>query len=507
MTEHSNRNKLIGLLVLAVFFLFALAGTGVWLMRSFMTPAKQIVILAPEAEQQTRLATTPPPPARSARNVPVQTSQPRFKGTVVDAQTKQPVQAFTVHIGYSFNGNNQPPNFGNDQPRDFHGGQYTMSSNMYGGGGMQWTLRIDAKGYLPAISDSQRASGDVNFELQPGKDITGVVLDASGAPVAGAVVGASVPGMQLDLNTAILQADNPGAFKTTTGPDGHFDLEPQIGMIKLAAMTADGFAQVEQDASTANPVLRLAPWGKIQGKLTVAGKPGAKQMIQIYSTSPSRTQNLYVSANQSMTSGDDGSFHFDRVMPGSVEIGRMIQRNFGNNHMQRITETDNINVEAGKTASVNLGGVGRPVIGKLILPTGQSMKNYYLSDNINGTVAPQPADLPPQMPDNVKNGSQATRDIWMGLFSMTAAGKDFLAKHPRPQVTWRQYAMEVADDGTFRIEDVLPGNYRINIFPQMTQGGGRPLTPYNSQFTVPGVPGGGYSDQPVDLGDIKFAAR
>jgi hypothetical protein len=504
MSQPTTR-KLYILLSLAFVFIIALAGIGFWAIRTFMPPATQIVILKPEDVQQSRLATTPPVARDTVRTSPNGTS-PTFKGKVVDAVTKAPIDDFTIHLGYSYNSNNQAPYFNNTPPKDFHGGTYVMSSRMTLPSTYSWYLRIDAKGHLPIVSEPQTAGGELNFELQPGKDLQGIVLDSTGAPVAGAVVVMAVPGLSTSIDPNNIHAP-PNSLTATTAADGTFTLPPESGSIAVGAITDKGYAQFDQDASADRIVLHLADWAHIKGTLTIAGKPGVNKQIQLSGIGGRGPNSAYISTNCSVQSDPTGKYHFDHVIPGTLQLCRMIQRPMGNGgYMIRQTQNENVTVAAGQSATVNLGGVGRAVVGKLIFPAGSSAKDYYLNDNINGQSAPPSESFPPQMPDNVKKGSQMGREMWMSLFSVTAAGKEFLAAHPRAQPVYRMYAMELAADNTFRIEDVVPGDYTMTFYPS-SMNGSRQLMQFTTSFTVPEVPGGGYSDQPVTIPDIKFIAR
>jgi hypothetical protein len=503
----SNRAKLLGLLAFAAIFLIVLAGLAFWLIRSMTARPNQIVFLPPEAVQESRIATAPPPGQATVRTAPAG-SRPTFKGKVIDAQTNQPISAFTVHIGYSFSGNRQPPYFNAAQPKVFHGGQYNITSPFNIGSAGQWLLRIDARGYLPVVSAPQSASGNLDFALQPGKDIQGIVLDSTGAPAPGVTVVLAVPGLNANLNLENPAAKNPDtSFSTTTDADGKFDLPPQSGQIAIAALNDTDFAQITLDASTPNLQLHLAPFGHIHGHLTVAGKPGANQSLSIYDVSDAGPMAPRIDSTVMTKTDADGNFTFDRVVPGDTQISRQVRRNVGaNGWMMRFTGSETFLIKAGQSLTVHLGGVGRAVVGKLIFPPGMTIKDFNINDNISGTIVPPPTTWPAQMPDNVKNGPQMARDVWMQFFTLTAAGRDFVAAHPPPRPITRQYAMEIANDGSFRIEDVVPGDYYMNLYPNMMRAG-RPMIPYNTSFTVPPVPGGGYSDQSVNLGEIQFKTR
>jgi hypothetical protein len=172
----------------------------------------------------------------------------------------------------------------------------------------------------------------------------------------------------------------------------------------------------------------------------------------------------------------------------------------------RMGQSEDAQVAAGQTATVNFGGVGRPVTGKVVLPAGLSMRNYNLNGSASGMAGGVPDTLPPQMPENIRNGTQAMRDMWMQIFSLTADGKAFLAAHNVAAPKMQNYPLDFAADGSFRIEDVLPGDYQLTVSmnPSVRTAGARPFQPGRASFTVPPVPGGGYSSDAVVVPDIQM---
>jgi hypothetical protein len=59
----------------------------------------------------------------------------------------------------------------------------------------------------------------------------------------------------------------------------------------------------------------------------------------------------------------------------------------------------------------------------------------------------------------------------------------------------------VGNKGRFRIEDVVPGDYSIFCYFRSMQAV-RILAPARGEFTMPAMPGGGYSDKPLVIPDI-----
>jgi len=500
-----SRRRARTLLAAAAVFLVALAGVCIWLIRSFVSEPAKIILLPPDMAQQARAAITP----QVARDVVVAApagTSPSFHGKVVDAQTHEPIPDFTVHLGY-YSGGNSAPYFNNFALVQAHGGQYKISSTAMIAA--RWFIRIDAPGHLPAVLEAQDKSGQQDFELQPGSDLPGTVFDPNGKPSAGATVAVALPGLNIDLNTGGLSVYGTGPT-TKTDSDGRFDLPPQIGPITIAAFDASGYGQVVLNDVGPSAEVRLARWGSVHGLLMIAGKPAAKQRVTIQANTmlSSPGQPPYVNDNDSTTTDADGHFRFARVLPGQLMVARQVRIARGSNRfVTRITQSQTVDLAAGRALDVKLGGSGRLVTGKIILPRGAgSLTNYFLNGSVTGQSSAQWVTLPPQMPDKLKTGSQAARDMWMQIFTLTPAGRQFLAAHPPSPSMFRQYAIEPGAGDTFRIEDVAPGDYHLYVYLYTGQGG-RALGPANIEFTVPPIPGGGYSDVPEVLPDITLAAR
>jgi hypothetical protein len=136
------------------------------------------------------------------------------------------------------------------------------------------------------------------------------------------------------------------------------------------------------------------------------------------------------------------------------------------------SQTREVTLAAGQTVTVQMGGVGRPVTGRLVLPAGMdSLKSYFLQSDVIGTSL---AELP--------------------------------ARGPQGEPTQVEYVMElVGDQGQFKIDDVVPGHYQIHCMVRAKLGG-QPYGQARVEFTMPPVPGG-YSDQPLVIADIILKAR
>jgi hypothetical protein len=484
----------------AALFIVVLLGTSIWVIREFVIQPKQTINFSPDEMKTLQQAARPAGAAITDTGV---NGPPTFHGTVVDAQSHLPIATFVVRVGYQYPGSQ--PYYYNQSPQVGHNGKYEFPSRFMVGGNANYLVRIEAAGHFPAVSAGMKGSGTADFELQPGKDVRGSVVDAAGAPVAKAVVVLAAAGIQAEVDPRDLKTVQPQTIGTLSRGDGRFTLPPQIGATMLAAYSAAGYGRTVLDDPTAECRIRLAPWGRIEGQLIIAGKPAAKQSVTAVCYYGSGASGATVYTDSRAETDADGKFQFTRFSPGEVDLARQIRIPYGRGYATRNTQTVDVTLAAGQTLTVKIGGVGRPVTGRLVLPVGTgSLSQLYLQCQVNGTSLPE---LPPQMPESVRSSSPEARAIWLNMFQLTAAGSQWVKSHPQSQQRNLQYTMElVGDKGQFKIDDVVAGDYHIYCYMRPMQGG-RLYGPAQVDFTMPPVPGGGYSDKPLVLPDIVLQAR
>ncbi|MGA2232476.1 MAG: carboxypeptidase-like regulatory domain-containing protein [Tepidisphaeraceae bacterium] len=472
--------------------LIVVCGASVALIYYYVNQPGQTVIIQggdiDNAAARARLAASTNGPS------PMANGGPTFTGKVVDAKTHQPVAAFTMQVGF-VNAPGQSVNYYNDQPKNFSGGTYSITSRLNGQFD-GWFVRVIARGYLPAESPKLNGGDTHDFELTPAADLQGRVLDASGKPVAGVTVALVMGGMSSNINNGKLI--DRGEIKSVTGADGRYDLPPMTDNFALLAISDAGFAQLDQNSLPKNGDISLGAWGEIRGQVLIGTQPGAgKQVIVQTPQARFSMASPRIFNNISAVAGQDGSFDFNRVPPGTVQVGRLVIQRSSRYSSSGYTDMVSVDLKPGGSATVKLGGMGRPVTGKLVFqPALAAAQDIILRVNVTGTSRITP---PPQMPANVRNGTPAAQDMWMQLWGMTAAGKEYIASHPAVSGT-RQYYAEIDADHNFRLDNVTPGDYQMVINVQIINAGRSPQ-PTVVPFTVPDIPGG-VSDDPLVLPDV-----
>jgi len=186
-------------------------------------------------------------------------------GTVVDGDTQQPVARASV----SASSRGPEPKWGGTAETGADG-RFTLAVEPG-----DYRLSARAEGYamksMGASADSSAA--DLTIALERGVPIAGRVVDARGAPVAGASVNASVPDKD----------DLRGVSSGQTLADGSFRIaDVTAGAYNLAAWTENGGWAILPGvrAGASNAVLRLRPWARVRVRVVSAdGQPVARAFV------------------------------------------------------------------------------------------------------------------------------------------------------------------------------------------------------------------------------------
>jgi len=412
----------------------------------------------------------------------------QIAGTVTDAQTGAPVKVFTALHGWTDGGNrhvfwdrNEPSAMTND-------GRFNFSEGMEREG---YAVRIEADGYLPSESrvfTADEGSVTLEFKLKKGRAIEGKLRDVQGRPLRDAEVLVAAAGGQIFINDG-----RPGpqtfAARTKSNEFGEFTLSPQIGEYSILVVHPDGFAQLKPAQLVGNDPISIPAWGRIEGDARQGDKPGAGLSIGAISMpAPGERGEIVVRQQSNATADEKGHFVIEHVPPGPAMVAILVKRSLaGGMTTVSFTRQETVDVVAGQTAKVTLGGKGRPVIAKL-LPSAE-LNGKMNWDNVGATLsaAPNPA----------------------AVAAAAAAGQN-----AREQITRRRaYPVMIDANGALRIEDVLPGDYVLTVRmmrPAAQAPAGRaprvavPLMVARVDVTVGERKLG--KEEAVDLGDIEMKA-
>lgn len=387
-------------------------------------------------------------------------------GNVTDAETGKPIRSFRVIPG-SDNG-------GSGARWDRHegfvssDGRYRLVQEELGDGAL---VRIEAKGYEPAISRKIRGNEEavaIDFALRRRTEpenregIVARVMTADVQPAEGAKVALVRSGSQVILSNGDIENGSIRAERAETDARGRFELPAQDRSFLLIITHPQGFAFLQSTPDwPVVRIIRLTPWARAEGTFRIGTNRAARIPMRLQPEKlpmdPAGRDGARVIAVYETTTGQDGTYHFERVFPGTAWIGRrlLITVNDGSDEATSACAVK-ATFESRKTLTLNLGGNGRRVQGKLIAPAGQAQ-------NVPWSFA---------------------------LISVTHQGERGAAASISLTAT-------VDPEGAFHIDDVPPGAYSLSVhFP------GKPGGVIRDHRFVVRAEG----DGTFDVGELKLKA-
>jgi hypothetical protein len=195
---------------------------------------------------------------------------------------------------------------------------------------------------------------------------------------------------------------------------------------------------------------------------------------------------------------------FGEVDPGRVIIGEPVNYPTRSNASWALQkQTLDLNLKPGQTVQVTLGGSGRPVVGRVLLPKGIDPKADWATCRTLCGLALQRPEVP--YPSGL---AESEREAWYEEWKRSPEGKAFRLA----QIRCGKFLL--GPKGSLRVEDVPPGAYRLRILvsgPPMqvpehfslrvhTH---NPIGAVVRDFVVPEM-SGGRSDVPLDLGTLQL---
>ena len=363
-------------------------------------------------------------------------------GSVVDAQTGQPIDRFKAIPGEG-HGN---PNFDRSELHYGTGGHYRLSFEEMGAP----VVRLEAEGYEPEIGYPRPgAAGEPRCDfrmrrLDLGAGVQGLVVNTDGSPAADAEV--ALCGLE---HAAMLGRgrflDRTRNLVTNADASGRFRFPVIRVPHTVVAVSARGFGRAS--VLNSNRVeIRLEPFGVIEGRLLRDGQPLAGRSVLLSDPAYGHyrgAMSLDVAAFSTQTDGT-GAFRISDVPAGEF----LLFQNPGVG--QAFLDQTVASVIAGQTTTVVMGQPdpsGRTVVGQLKAskPVSGNWRQLVTVFSFTRKLAgPQPpADL-----------AEEARQLWLVAWHQSAAGAAWLRQSVR-------YDVQVAADGRFTIRGVVPGEYEL----------------------------------------------
>ena len=246
---------------------------------------------------------------------------------------------------------------------------------------------------------------------------------------------------------------------------------------------------------TRSPVLTIHPWGRVEGTLKIGTKPAAGVEVRLSETEErwAPEEAMPITQSQQVQTDSRGHFVFEHVIPATLSVSRIFSLKRSSYHVG-VGASRTVAVEADKTTWVNLGGSGRPIVGRFVLPSGikvDAVFPYYF----------QTLELIQPEPPYPETLDRAQREAWLTEWLTTDAGKAYTGSK-------RIYDTNVRPDGRFRVEDVTTGKYRLQAEVHEPGKGipgnyGPLLANIIAEVAIPEIPGS-RSDEALDLGTFEL---
>ena len=346
--------------------------------------------------------------------------------------------------------------------------------------------------------DADPAWIDLHVGGSAPREVSGQVLDPNGEPVAGAQVVLGAEGKGVRILADGLERQNLASRPSivTTDDQGRFAFSEVPPEYVLVAAHKTGFAQVEVHAPVVSQILRLEPWGRVEGTLYI-GRHAAEDQVVMLMSFVGQGPASWVNMARTAVTTAGGRFVFETVPPGWLQIG--LRAEMGRRY-PGWTSRRSIRVPAGQTLEVTVGGTGRPVVGKFVPPRGYAKP----VDFTWGTRVLTPVS--PEVPASVRSDemSRSEQRPWW----QTPVGRTWLdsIQHDPDR---RLYAFTIEQDGTFRIEDVVPGKYEFTVLltkEKYHEGPDDYMASFRGAMEMPQM-AQEYTDEPLDLGELVLEMR
>jgi hypothetical protein len=248
----------------------------------------------------------------------------------------------------------------------------------------------------------------------------------------------------------------------------------------------------------------LRPWGRIEGTFRIRNKPAIHQRIDV-NVNRTVIEPGYQVQEYSAITDDFGRFVIERVMDGEASFTWTTGERAA---PARSSAGPTADVRAGQTVHVELGGQGRPLIGRIVLSGAEGARDGDAVAQVNpanasGWIELKPAEMP--IPPDFKTWDAKKRQTYKFKWYRTEPGKAYMRDR-------RFHLFPVGPDGRFRIEDVIPGSYSLSISAGSTPGLSHPMTRNRMEGSIErdveiaAIPGG-HTDEPLDLGTMRLELK
>ena len=196
-------------------------------------------------------------------------------------------------------------------------------------------FRAEADGYIPQRSIwVEKKPGEQVLEFKLAKDpgVDGEVLLPDGRIARAALIGIGLIQRNVRIKGVSLQGageplpERPGdrwrrPTIAETDAKGKFTLTTETDPAAIVvAVHPKGICEMPFAEFARERSLHLRQWGRVEGQVSIGGEPGAGESVSLSIQRDSYGYPEIVSASMQTKCGADGSFVFENVPPGMVQV-------------------------------------------------------------------------------------------------------------------------------------------------------------------------------------------
>ena len=406
-------------------------------------------------------------------------------GTVVDADTGEPVTGFRCFKGHHFKSN--PPGTWswhrepqNDSVSVQDGGRF--ADKLYALDRV-YRFRIEADGYRPALSeilDPVTIRGDsatVRVSLHKRAPARTTILTPEGKPAGAARVGIyQRQSGDFGLNVVNGTPDESQlAVVAETDSLGRVQLEPHAMPWLCFVWHETGYRELKDVEFLSRDAVTLKPWATVRGRYELQQPAIADVAISLKNDA---LAVLFDSKEPgcmyfgSAVFNEDGVFEFQRCVAGEWDV--TVQADDSSNRSRFAPRRQySLSLAPGQDLALDIGQRGVDVVGRVTLPHG-----IVMDESRSHVYAARHVETQPRLDQRHSVHWNSRR-----VFSLT---------------------QPLQKDGSFRLSDLEPGEYKLSMSVFAT---GERMPSYAAEEEITVSSQIGRAHEPLDIGEIVLRHR
>ena len=373
-------------------------------------------------------------------------------GTVTDAETGKTPDRYKLIPGYVHARGNRF--FDIRKAQEFDSAAYAIDlvpPNFAGKTKVVQILRIEADGYPAQIVEVDTSTEPVVVEIKISKSAgtTGVVQAADGSPLPDAKIVVCLTSRWTQINDNAVRFSNPNTLGLRPDSTGQFVVSDADAAHAVLAVDDTGYALVGLAELKETGKVVIRPWASLSGVYRVNGKPvgGAVMKMRFEPKLRGAPPNGNILMQYESHTDKNGRYSFPQIPAWPATIGReLILQQSSSGRMTTMAPAKHVFVGDDRGNTYDVGGSGQSIIGKLVAPktSDVELKIPHGTGNVW---------LEQDAPERTGT-TRYERDYHYYQWIQSDAGKEhWLSSHGS--------GFKIAKDGTFRVDDLPPGEYRL----------------------------------------------